>query len=316
MTNLRFISAETVRSNLTQKACIPLVREAMIALSAGKTRQALRQIIDLGGGNAFGAMPGAVDGLCHGAKLISIFPGNVARGGKAHEGVIMLFDPENGTATCAVDAGEVTAIRTAAASAVATNALARFDSKILAILGTGEQAWQHALAMCEVRAIKEVRLWGRDAAKAEALAARIRDTLALPVEVLTNVCEACAGADIICTTTAAQTPVLMLEHVAMGTHINAVGSSRAGPTEIDPQLIPASLFIPDHREGVIAQGSEFLDAVKLGIADEASVGPEIGEILAAPAKGRSSADQITIYKSLGSVVQDLAAAHWLASSPE
>jgi ornithine cyclodeaminase len=316
MTSLRFITAETVRTKLTQKACIPLVRDAMIALSAGKTRQALRQIIDLGDGNAFGTMPGAVDGLCHGAKLISVFPGNVERGGKTHEGVIMLFDPENGKATCAVDAGEVTAIRTAAASAVATDALARKDSTILAILGTGEQAWQHALAICEVRAIKEIRLWGRDAGKTAALATRLHDALAILVQVLPEVAETCAGADIVCTTTAAQTPVLMLEHVVPGTHINAVGSSRAGPTEIDPRLVPASLFIPDHREGVIAQGSEFLDAVKLGFADEGAIGPEIGEILAAPAKGRSCAEQITIYKSLGSVVQDLAAAHWLANSPE
>jgi ornithine cyclodeaminase/alanine dehydrogenase-like protein (mu-crystallin family) len=316
MTNLRFISAETVRAKLTQKICIQLVRDAMLALSAGKTRQALRQIIDLGGGNAFGTMPGAVDGLCHGAKLISIFPDNVARGGKAHEGVIMLFDPEDGTATCAVDAGEVTAIRTAAASAVATDALARDDAAVLAILGTGEQAWQHALAIWEVRAIKEIRLWGRNAAKSEALAARIRNAIALPVEVCADVTATCAGADIICTTTAAETPILSLEHVAPGTHINAIGSSRAGPTEIAPQLIPASLFIPDHREGVIAQGSEFIDALKLGIADEDAVGPEIGEILAAPAKGRSSADQITIYKSLGSVAQDLAAAHWLANIAE
>lgn len=316
MTYLRLISAETVRAKLTQQVCIPLVRDAMIALSAGKTRQSLRQIIDLGGGNAFGTMPGAVDGVCHGAKLISIFPGNVAHGGKAHEGVIILFDPNNGTATCAVDAGEVTAIRTAAASAVATDALARDDAAVLTILGTGEQAWQHALAMCEVRAIREIRLWGRNAAKAEALAVRIRHTLALPVEVFSDVPKACFGSDIICTTTATQTPILMLEHVAPGTHINAVGSSRAGLTEIDPRLVPASLFVPDHRAGVIAQGSEFIDAVKLGIADEASVGPEIGDILAAPAKGRSSADQITIYKSLGSVVQDLAAAHWLANITE
>ena len=180
MTNLRFVSAETVRTRLTQKACIPLVREAMIALSAGKTRQTLRQIIDLGGGNAFGTMPGASDGMCHGAKLISVFPGNVTRGGKAHEGVIILFDPENGTATCAVDAGEVTAIRTAAASAVATDALARDDAAVLAILGTGEQAWQHALAMCEVRAIRHVRLWGRNADKAEALAGKVHDTHGFP----------------------------------------------------------------------------------------------------------------------------------------
>ena len=313
MTNLRFISADTVRTKLTQKVCIPLVREAMIALSAGKTRQALRQIIDLGGGNAFGSMPGAIDGICHGAKLISVFPGNVAKGGKAHEGVIMLFDPATGAANCAVDAGEVTAVRTAAASAVATDALARQEATIVAILGTGEQAWQHALSMCEVRDIQTIRLWGRDAGKARALATRIEQALDIRVATYTKVAEVCAGADIICTTTGAQTPVLMRDHVGLGTHINAVGSSRAGPTEIDPYLIPVSLFIPDHRDGVIAQGSEYIDAVNLGIADESAIGPEIGEILAAPAKGRSGAEQITIYKSLGSVAQDIAAAYWLAN---
>ncbi len=313
MNTLPLISAEEVRSRLTQEACIPLVRDAMIALSAGKTRQSLRQIIDLGGGNAFGSMPGAIDGLCHGAKLISVFPGNVAKGGKAHEGVIVLFDAEDGTATCAVDAGEVTAIRTAAASAVATDALAREDAGILAILGTGEQAWQHALAMNEVRDIAEIRLWGRNAEKAAELAVRIAEALGVETRASHDVAEACNGADIICTTTASTEPILLLDHVHRGAHINAVGSSRAGPTEIDPCLVPVSLFIPDHREGVIAQGSEYIDAVELGIADESHVGPEIGEIVSGTASGRTSDAQITIYKSLGSIVQDIAAAHWLAN---
>lgn len=312
MNSLPLITADEVRTRLTQKACIPLVRDAMIALSAGKTRQALRQIVDLGGGNAFGSMPGAIDGLCHGAKLISVFPGNVSAGGKAHEGVIVLFDPASGKATCAVDAGEVTAIRTAAASAVATDALAREDASIVTILGTGEQGWQHALAMNEVRDLKAITLWGRDIGKAQDLAARIAEAIGIETHACPNVTEACAEADIICTTTASPEPVLLLDHVNRGVHINAVGSSRAGPTEIDPRLIPISLFIPDHREGVIAQGSEYLDAVELGIADERNVGPEIGEILAETAKGRTSAEEITIYKSLGSIVQDIAAAEWLA----
>lgn len=312
MNTLRFISAEDVRTRLSQRVCIPLVRTAMIALSAGKTRQALRQIIDLGAGNAFGSMPGAIDGVCHGAKLISVFPGNVVRGGKAHEGLIMLFDPDTGVPNCAVDAGEVTAIRTAAASAVATDALARKDARTLAILGTGEQAWQHAVAMREVRPIQKICLWGRDTVKAHALGQRIHSALGIAVEICDDVAKTCAGADIICTTTGSKTPVLMLGHVQPGTHINAVGSSRAGPTEIDPHLVPASLFVPDHRAGVIAQGSEFLEAVQHGLADESHVGPEIGVILADPAKGRSSEAQVTIYKSLGSVVQDIAAAHWLA----
>lgn len=312
MNSLPLITADEVRARLTQKACIPLVREAMISLSAGKTRQALRQIVDLGGGNAFGSMPGAIDGLCHGAKLISVFPGNVAAGGKAHEGVIVLFDPENGKATCAVDAGEVTAIRTAAASAVATDALAREDATTLTILGTGEQGWQHALAMHEVRDLKAITLWGRDIDKAQDLAARIAEAIGIETHACPSVAEACAAADIICTTTASPEPVLLLDHVTRGVHINAVGSSRAGPTEIDPCLIPVSLFVPDHREGVIAQGSEYLDAVELGIADERNIGPEIGEILAGRATSRTSAEQITIYKSLGSIVQDIAAAEWLA----
>jgi ornithine cyclodeaminase len=311
MNALPLISEDQVRALLTYPVCIDLVRDAMIKLSAGETRQALRQIIPLEGGNAYGSMPGAIDGLCHGSKLISVMPGNPSKGLRSHEGVIMLFDPETGKATCAVDAGEVTAIRTAAASAVATDALARSDARTLGILGTGEQAWQHAAAMTHVRMIDEIRIWGRQQDAAAKLAKRVGAELNVHCLAASSVEEACQNADIICTTTSADRPILLVDHVAPGTHINAVGSSRAGPVEIDPRFVAQALFVPDHREGVIAQGAEFIEAKAHGLADESNLGPEIGEIVSGAKIGRKDDAQVTVYKSLGSIVQDIAAAHWL-----
>src|SRR5579872_3831401 len=145
---MRVIEREEVRERLTYEVCIPLVRRAMIALSRGETRQLLRSIIPLGGGRAFGIMPGAMgEGAVFGAKLISVFPENFAKGRQSHQGVVVLFDGASGEPVCIVHAGEVTAVRTAAASAVATDALARPESSRLALLGYGEQAATHARAM-------------------------------------------------------------------------------------------------------------------------------------------------------------------------
>src|SRR5205085_6771140 len=164
------VSREEVARHLGYEACIALMRKAMTALSQGRTRQLLRQIIDLDGGRAFGTMPGAMAGSAFGAKLISVFPG--AEGAPSHQGVIALFDPDSGAPVAIVDASEVTGIRTAAASAAATDALARKDAASLAVLGTGEQALRHIEAIRHVRAVDEVRIWGRSADKAEALAKR------------------------------------------------------------------------------------------------------------------------------------------------
>lgn len=238
-------------------------------------------------------------------------PGNHLKGLRSHEGVIMLFDPGTGKATCAVDAEEVTAIRTAAASAVATDALARSDAKTLAILGTGEQAWQHAAAMMHVRHIDEIHIWGRNQDAAATLAKRVGAELNVHCLAASSVEQVCKDADIICTTTSADRLLLLAEHVAPGTHINAVGSSRAGPVEIDPRFVAQALFVPDHRDGVIAQGAEFIEPKQQGLADETELGPEIGEILSGTKSGRVDDAQVTVYKSLGSIVQDIAAAHWL-----
>ena len=302
------IGAADVARLLPMAACIPLMRDAMVALSTGQTRQALRQIIDLGDGNKFGAMPGAWLGETFGAKLVSVFPGNVARGGLSHQGVVALFDPIGGAPTALVDAGELTAIRTAAASAAATDALARPDATRLAVLGTGEQAVRHIAAVRLVRPIAEVMVWGRDPAKAAALAAATGARTAATPEA------AVAHADIVCTVSAAADPILF--DVAPGTHINAVGSSYAGPSEIAEALVARTCFFADHRQGVLAQGAEFLRAKAAGLVDDAHVLGEIGEVMVGTLPGRVSDADITLYKSLGSIVQDLAAARHVVAAWE
>lgn len=304
--SLRVIGAEEVAERLTYDACIPMMRDAMIALSQGRTRQLLRGIVDLDHGNAFGVMPGSLDDGPFGAKLVSVFPGNVATGGLSHQGLVLLFDPETGAPRAVVDAGELTAIRTAAASAAATDALARPDAHALAILGTGEQASRHVEAIRCVRPIERVTIWGRDPGKAAALAE------ALGADAAPDVRAAVEAADIVCTTTAAAEPVLFSDQITDGTHLNLVGSSRAGPAEIDNALVARARFFADHREGVLAQGAEFLNAKAAGLVDDGHVLGEIGAVMAGTLPGRLSSTDITAYKSLGSIVQDLAAAAWLA----
>jgi len=298
-----FVSAAEVARLLPYRECIPLMREAMIALSEGRTAQLLRGILDLPLGRAFGVMPGALlDDGGFGAKLVSIYPDNFAKGGPSHQGVVVLFDGASGAPAAVLDAGEITAIRTAAASAAATDALARPDASRLAILGYGEQAWRHVEAIRLVRDIERVTVWGRSPAKAEAFARRAGAGVAASVEAAVD------GADIICTVTAAAEPILFGRWVADGCHVNAVGSGRAGPAEIDNALVARSRFIADHRDGVLAQGAEFLRARAAGLVGDDHVLGEIGEVMAGRLAGRRGAGDVTVYKSLGSIVQDLAAA--------
>ena len=309
---MRFIDREEVRERLTYEVCIPLVRRAMIALSRGETRQLLRSIVPLGDGRLFGVMPGALgDAKVFGAKLISVFPGNAAQGRQSHQGVVVLFDGESGEAVCVVHAGEVTATRTAAASAVATDALARREATQLAILGTGEQAATHARAIAQVRPLSAISVWGRDPERAKAFAARMRAELGLPVQARPSAEAAVAEADVICTVTGASEPILLGRWVRPGTHVNVVGSSYAGPVEVDDDLVVKSRFIADYREGVLAQGAEFLRAKAAGLIGDDHVAGEIGQVLDGTLPGRRSPDEVTVYKSLGHIAQDLAAAQAL-----
>jgi ornithine cyclodeaminase/alanine dehydrogenase-like protein (mu-crystallin family) len=306
---MRYVSAEEVARLLPYERCIPLMREAMIALSQGRTRQLLRSILDLPEGRAFGAMLGAMagDGV-FGAKLVSVYPGNFDRGGPSHQGVVVLFDGESGAPTAILDAGEITAIRTAAASAAATDALARPEAASLAILGYGEQARRHVAAIRCVRDISRLTIWGRSPEKAGAFAEMHGGIACDSAEA------AVAGADIICTVSAAREPILRSQWVSDGAHVNAVGSSRAGPSEIDVALVARSRFFADHEEGVRAQGAEWLNALAAGAVGEDHLLGEIGAVMAGTIEGRRGARDVTLYKSLGSIVQDLAAARFIAAA--
>ena len=331
--NLLTVSAEEVARCLPYEECIPLMREAMIALSQGRTRQLLRTILDLPQGRAFGSMlgamldddrevraapqPAAVSGghgdlAIFGAKLVSVYPDNFENGGHSHQGIVLLFDPATGAPAAALEAGEITAIRTAAASAAATDALARPDARRLAILGYGEQGWRHVEAIRVVRHIEQVRVWGRSAERAEAFAQRVQG-VGLAATAAASGEDAVADADIICTVTASPEPILLSEWVRDGTHINAVGSSRAGPAEIDNPLVVRARFFADHREGVLAQGAEFLRAKAAGLIGDEHVLGEIGQVMAETIPGRRTEGEVTLYKSLGSIVQDLAAARHIVA---
>ncbi|UTP41214.1 ornithine cyclodeaminase family protein [Phenylobacterium sp. LH3H17] len=314
---MRLIDREEVAARLTYDLAIPIVREAMIALSAGTTRQHLRSIIPLAEGRMFGIMPGALGETApFGAKLISVFPDNFAKGIQSHQGVVVLFDPDSGAPVCVVHAGEITAIRTAAASAVATEVLARREASRLALLGYGEQAATHARAIARVRKLTSIDVWGRDAGRCEAFAAKLGAELGLPVTAHAEVEPAVAGADMICTLTPSAEPILKGAWVAPGTHLNLVGSSYAGPVEVDSDLVVAARFIADSREGVLRQGAEFLRAKQAGLIGDDHIVAEIGEVLSGRIQGRRSPDEITAYKSLGHVVQDLATAWALYARAE
>jgi ornithine cyclodeaminase len=314
---MRFIDREEVARRLTYDVCIPIVRNAMIAFSRGETRQLLRSIIPLADGRMFGVMPGAMGARApFGAKLISVFPENFALGIQSHQGLVILFDPENGAPVCVVHAGEVTALRTAAASAVATDALARIDARRLAILGYGEQAATHARAISKVRKLESITIWGRSPERARAFAERMQVELAVPVSSVGSPEKAVGEADVICTVTSAVEPILKGAWVRPGTHLNLVGSSHAGPTEVDNDLVVRSRFIADSREGVLNQGAEFLRAKAAGLIGDDHIVGEIGQVLAGDIEGRRSMEEITVYKSLGHVVQDLATSWALYSQSE
>lgn len=309
---MRILGQDDVRRHLTFDVCIPLMREAMTSLSRGETRQPLRSIVHLDAGRAFGVMPGALSGGgVFGAKLVSVYPDNFERGAPSHQGAVMLFDPQTGALAALVHAGEVTRIRTAAASAAATDALARPEASVLTVLGYGEQAAAHVEAISRVRLLTEVRVWGRSFERAEAFAARMADLVKVEVRGVATVSEAARDADILCTTTASVEPVLLSEAVADGAHVNLVGSSYAGPVEVDSALVGRGRYFADHAEGVRAQGSEFRVAKAEGVIDDQHLLGEIGQVFSGDLIGRIGARDVTLYKSLGHVVQDLAAARWL-----
>jgi ornithine cyclodeaminase len=225
--------------------------------------------------------------------------------------VVVAYDGETGAVSCIADAEPITKIRTACATAAATDALARDGAEVLAVFGTGVQAESHLRALPLVRPFREILLWGRSPEKTREFAARMTKEVGQPITPVADAREATARADVICTVTSAREPVVLAEWVKPGTHINLVGSSYLGPVEVDAALVAKARYVADYRPGVLAQAAELAVARDAGMIDDTHVIGEIGEVFGGRLRGRENDSQITIYKSLGHVVQDLAAAAYL-----
>jgi ornithine cyclodeaminase len=313
---IAFFDAAQVEALLDYPGCIDAVRRAMIALSTGERPQPLRQIFTVGDNQMFGTMPGELAALStFGAKLVSVFADPDRPGRTRHQGVVVAYDGKTGAISCIADAEPITRIRTGCASAVATDALARKDAEVLAIFGTGVQADAHLRALPLVRDFREILLWGRSFEKAHRFAEQMSDELGRAITPVPDAREAAARADVICTVSSSPEPILLGEWVKPGAHLNLVGSSYLGPVEVDSVLVAMARYVADYRPGVIAQAAELAVARDAGIVDDSHVVGEIGEVLAGRLPGRESDEQITLYKSLGHVVQDLAATTYLNDRP-
>jgi ornithine cyclodeaminase len=256
-------------------------------------------------------MPGYVGGEMGvmGIKTVSVMPGNHGTPYDSHQGTVMLFEKENGRLLTIMDASEITAIRTAAASGLATRLLARDNAHDLAILGTGVQGRSHLAAMLAVRPIDRVRVWSRNAEGLANYAAWAKAEHGVDVEVMGDVQTAVSHADIICTTTAAPTPILHGQWLSPGVHINAAGSSVKHTRELDTEAVVMSRLFVDRRESTVNEAGDFLFPKQEGAVDDDHIVAEIGELLTGAKNGRQSADEITLFKSLGLAIEDIGAAH-------
>lgn len=305
MTVLRLINAAAVRRLLPMGECIARMKDAFRAEAEGRTAQPIRAMVRADHGRGTLAwMPGAITGPDWlGIKVLTIFPGNFGTALASHQGLMLLFDHADGRPAAIIDAREITAIRTAAATAAATDLLARPDARSLAIFGYGEQAETHLAAIRAVRAIDEALVWGRDPAKARAFAERhgpgVR-AVATPEEA--------AGADILCLTTAASEPYFEGRWLRPGQHLNAVGSSVATTSEVDPETVARARVYVDFAESAAALAGDLRLAREAGAIGADHVVGSVGEALVGHVPGRTGPDEITFFKSLGMVAEDLVAA--------
>jgi ornithine cyclodeaminase/alanine dehydrogenase-like protein (mu-crystallin family) len=308
---IRVLRGVEVRQLLPMAECIDLMQRTMIAVSEGRVVLPLRSILRMPGERGMmGMMPGYLaEPECFGVKLVSLIPRNKPPEYSSHLGVVLLFEAEHGQPVALLDAAEITAIRTAAASGLATRLLARPEAGDLGLLGAGEQARSHLEAMLSVRPLRRIRVWARDRDKARIFADAEGARHGIVVETSPTVREAIAGADIVCTTTKAREPILQGDWLTPGVHINIVGSSIAAAAEIDTAAVVKARFFVDRRESTINEGGEYLRALKAGAITAEHILGEIGEVANGSKVGRRSPLDVTIYKSLGIAPQDLASAH-------
>jgi ornithine cyclodeaminase/alanine dehydrogenase-like protein (mu-crystallin family) len=310
---IRILRGAEVRHLLPMTACVDLMHRTMIAVSERRAVLPLRSVMVMPGEiGMLGNMPGYIaEPECFGVKLVSLIPRNKPPHYSSHLGLVLLFEAQHGCPVALVDAAEITAIRTAAASGLATRLLARPEAGDLALLGAGEQARSHLEAMLAVRTLRRIRVWARDTDKAAAFANVEGARHQVTIERSATVREAVAGADIICTVTKAREPILLGEQLTPGVHLNVVGSSIATTAEIDTPAVVKSRYFVDYRDSTVNEGGEYLRALRAGAITPEHILGEIGEVANGTKIGRRSPSDVTLYKSLGIAPQDLASAHYV-----
>jgi ornithine cyclodeaminase len=306
-----FINKEKIASLLPMNECIEVMEKMFRSLAAGECLQPLRNIMRLpDGSGVLGMMPGYSHKLgVMGIKVITVFHANSEVGLPSHQGIVMLFDAKNGQPLMLFDALEITATRTAAASAVATKLLARKDSSTLAVIGSGEQAKRHIEAILLVRNIKRINIWSRKEENAKALAEKSSLQYNIPVTLCKDVKEAVVNSHIICTVTASKEPVVKGDWVSPGTHINAIGSSTPIARELDTAAIVKSKLFADCYESIFNEAGDLLIPEKEGLVTNDHVKADIGEVLTGAKKGRENNEEITVFKSLGIAAEDIFSAY-------
>ena len=296
---------------LPMAECIEAMAGVLRALTRGEALQPLRSILrPEGAPGLMASMPSWRGGPepVFGIKVVGVFPGNVPLGMDAHQGAVLLFSGETGAPLAVANASAVTAIRTAAVSGAATRALAREDAGDLALIGASVQAATHLDAMACVRRLRRVRVASRDPARARAFAGRHAARVACPLEAVGSVEEAVRGADLIVTATSSASPVLRREWVSAGAHLNVIGASLPDRREVDGATVAAARLFVDRRESAQNEAGDYLLALREGAIREGHILAELGEVLEGRCRGRTSPAEITLFKSLGLALEDLAAA--------
>jgi ornithine cyclodeaminase len=316
--SFRVLPAADTRRLLPMAECIDVVAAALVALEHGEMSQPLRSVWAPPSASGLMAwMPAHRGGVepVYGLKALCVIPDNPTRGLDGHQGQVLLADGVTGQLRLVLDASTVTAIRTAAVSALATRLLAREDARTLAIVGTGVQARAHLKSIPLVRPIERARVAGRTAERADAFVEELTGALGLELEACATVEEAVRGADVVVTATSSREPVLERGWLEGGVHVNAVGASQPTSRELDTATVAAALLFTDRRESLENEAAEYRLAIAEGLIDPTHLRGELGQLLVGTATGRTSDAEITLFRSLGLAVFDVAAAaHVLAKA--
>lgn len=311
------LNGEEVTRLMPMRDCIAVMRDALAALARGKALVPLRMVMRMPDASGFlGLMPGyiAPDGDREGAlgmKAVSVFPGNAARGIDTHQGAVLLFEADTGRLSALMDGATITAIRTAAVSGMATDVLARQDAAELAILGAGVQARTHLDAIAAVRPVRRVRVWSRNPEHAVNLVKEVAGRFEASIDAVPSAEAAVRGADVVATVTASPQPVLQRAWLKDGAHINAVGSSIPTAREIDTATMAAARLFVDRRESALNEAGDVLIPMREGAFAADHIQAELGDVIIGSDPGRRSAVELTLFKSLGLAVEDVASAAFI-----